>query len=193
MRFGGALDDKFFSPNSEQGLNLAIAYNMGMVDNNGEIDDSEHFIKLGKYPKGYIILKLISNLTMLLFSASTGKEGTIAACGAAVGDYASRIFKSRRYSRTLLIAGVSAGVAGLFQTPLGGMFFALEFTAAGLLSYSALIPALIAAYTSYFVSGLCGYTVFHHTVSAANIASPKEFLILVVCGIAFGITGTLFT
>lgn len=184
---------KHFSPNSEQGLNLAIAYNMGMVDKNGKINDSEHLRKIGKYPNGYVILKLISNLAMLLFGASTGKEGTIAACGAAVGDYTSRIFNTRRFSRTLLIAGVSAGVAGLFQTPLGGMFFALEFTAAGLLAYSALIPALIAAFTSYFVSGLCGYTAFHHTVSALSISSPKEVLFIVICAAAFGITGTLFT
>ncbi|MGN0162125.1 MAG: chloride channel protein, partial [Candidatus Ornithomonoglobus sp.] len=112
---------KRFSPNSEQGLNLAIAYNMGEVSDKGEIKDFGHAQKLGRYPDGYVLLKLISNAIMLLFGASTGKEGTVATCGAAIGDYMSRIFRVRKYNRILLVTGVSAAVAGLFQTPLGGL------------------------------------------------------------------------
>lgn len=182
---------KRFSPNSEQGLNLAISYNMGEVGERGEIakDGQAH---IGSYPSAYVFLKLFANSIMLLFGASTGKEGTVATCGAAIGDYTSRIFRCRQYFRTLLISGVAAAVAGLFQTPLGGVFFALEFSAAGLLYYQALLPALIAAYTSYYISTVCGFTAFHHTVAAIPALNGAQLLQILLCSVLFGLVGRLF-
>lgn len=184
---------KKISPRSEQGLNLAIAYNMGEVDDEGRIHDFGHAQKIGKYPSAYVFLKLITNMIMLLFGASTGKEGTIATCGAAIGDYTSRIFRSRRYSRILLITGVSSAVAGLFQTPIGGMFFALEFTAAGVLFYNALIPAFIGAYTAYFVSRFLGFHAFQQNLVLTGMyLDVKIVALMVLCSIVFGIVGRLF-
>lgn len=182
---------KRFSPNSEQGLNLAISYNMGEVGEKGEIRHDGH-AHIGTYPSEYVILKLLANSIMLLFGASTGKEGTVATCGAAIGDYTSRIFHCRNYFRTLLITGVAAAVAGLFQTPLGGIFFALEFSAAGLLYYQALLPAIIAAYTSYYISTVCGFTAFHHTVAAIPTPGGWQLFLILVCAVLFGLIGRLF-
>lgn len=181
------------SPNSEQGLNLAIAYNMGKVDDAGQIKDFGHAQKIGKYPKAYVFMKLFSNALMLLFGASTGKEGTIATCGAAVGDYTARIFKCRRYSRILLVTGISAAVAGLFGTPLGGVFFALEFSVAGILFYKALIPALISAYTANYIAGACGLHAFKHIITVDLNPGLKEVVFIVICSVLFGIVGRLFT
>lgn len=183
---------KHISPNSEQGLNLAIAYNMGEVDKNGEIKDMGHAQKVGEYPNAYVLLKLAANAIMLLFGASTGKEGTVATCGAALGDYMSRIFHTRRYARTLLISGVAAAVSGLFQTPLGGMFFALEFSASGLLYYQALIPAIIASYTSYYISTVCAYHAFHHSVTLDAHMNGQQLFYILLAAIAFGLVGRLF-
>lgn len=183
---------KHISPSSEQGLDLAIAYNMGEVNNNGEITNTGHAYKVGEYPNAYVLLRLAANAVMLLFGASTGKEGTVAACGAAIGDYNSRLFRSRQYAAILLIAGVSAAVSGLFQTPLGGMFFALEFSAAGLLYYQALIPALIAAYTSYYISGVCGFHAFHHAVALGTKLNGLHLFFLLICAIVFGLMGRWF-
>ena len=145
---------KHISPNSEQGLNLAIAYNMGKATDEGAVKKHTHKQMLGKFPKAYAPLKLLTNLIMLFFGASTGKEGSFAAFGASIGDYLARITKARRYSHILLISGVAAAVSGLFQTPLGGMFFALEFTVAGVMVYSLLIPTFICSFTAYFFSKL---------------------------------------
>ena len=76
---------KHISPNSEQGLDLAIAYNMGEVGERGKIENVGHAQKIGEYPNAYVFLRLFANAIMLLFGASTGKEGTVATCGAAVG------------------------------------------------------------------------------------------------------------
>lgn len=183
---------KKFSPVSTQGLDLAIEYEMGEVDEQGKVRDFGKARKIGKFPNAYAVIKIFNNLLMLLFGASTGKEGTIAQCGAAVGDYASRIFKSRAYSRILLITGVSAALGGLFQTPLGGMFFALEFAASGVLFYEALIPALISAYAACAVSRLCGYFAFAFPVTLESAPDITQLLLLVLGAAAFGLIGRGF-
>ena len=183
---------KHISPNSEQGLNLAIAYNMGKATDDGKVDKKTHKQRLGKFPKAYAPLKLLSNLIMLFFGASTGKEGSFAAFGASIGDYLARISKSRRYSHVLLISGVAAAVSGLFQTPLGGMFFALEFTVAGIMVYSMLIPTFICAFTAFFFSRLCGYTAFYHAVSANMDINIQNIAALLCASLIFGLTGKLF-
>ena len=184
---------KKFSPFSTQGLDLAIEYQMGEVDERGEVHDFGHARKIGKFPNAYAVIKIFSNLLMLLFGASTGKEGTIAQCGAAVGDYASRIFRSRRYSQVLLITGVSAALGGLFQTPLGGLFFALEFAASGVLFYEALIPALISAYAACAVSKLCGYFAFSFPVAFDGQLEPVQMLSFVAGAVCFGLIGRGFS
>ncbi len=184
---------KKFSPYSTQGLDLAIEYQMGEVDERGEVRDFGHARKIGKFPNAYAVIKIFNNLLMLLFGASTGKEGTIAQCGAAVGDYSSRIFKSRRYSQVLLITGVSAALGGLFQTPIGGLFFSLEFAASGVLFYEAVIPALIGAYVACGISKLCGYFAFEFPISFDGALEPMQILALVACAIAFGLIGRGFS
>ena len=181
-----------FSPRSQQGLDLAIAYQMGEVNEKGEIKDFGRARKIGKFPNAYVALKLAANLIMLSFGASTGKEGTVAQCGAAVGDYASRIFRSRKYSQVLMLAGVSAALGGLFGTPLGGMFFSLEFVATGILFYEALVPSFISAYTACMVAGLCGYEPFHFSIDASLATTPRNVFLLIIAAAAFGIIGRLF-
>lgn len=181
-----------FSPRSQQGLDLAIAYQMGEVNEKGEIKDFGRARKIGKFPNAYVVLKLAANIIMLSFGASTGKEGTVAQCGAAVGDYASRIFRSRKYSQILMLAGVSAALGGLFGTPLGGMFFSLEFAATGILFYEALVPAFISAYTACMVAGFCGYEPFCYSVDASLSITPQNVLLIIAAAAAFGIIGRLF-
>lgn len=181
---------KHISPNSEQGLNLAIAYNAGKVNKSGEITESHYN---GKYPKAYGFLKLFTNLLMLLFGASTGKEGSFAAYGASMGDYVSRIFKCRRYRRTFLLCGIGAAVSGLFQTPLGGVFFALEFTTAGVISYYALLPVTVSAYIAYYFSKLLGFHAFSHTITNIPELNVFTLILVILCGVAFGIAGRYFS
>lgn len=180
------------SPESEQGLNLAIAYTEGQVDTSGHIMNKSHAYKLGKYPKAYAVLKLFTNITMLFFGASTGKEGSFAAYGASIGDYIARIFKSRRLSRTLLLCGVGAAVSGLFQTPLGGVFFALEFAASGSMPYSVLLPVTASSFCAVFFSKLCGFTAFSCAVDCAISPTPKNVLLIALCAVIYGLFGRLF-
>lgn len=183
---------KKVSPRSQQGMEMVIAYKMGELSEKSEIKDYGKAYKIGKFPKAFVILKIASNIIMQLFGASTGKEGTIAQCGAAIADYVSRVFNCRKYSQILLIAGVSAAVSSIFQTPLGGMFFALEFIAAGVMFYNALVPAFISAFTATWVSELIGYHAYTVTISSYVQPTIKNIIMLVLSSILFGLTGRIF-
>lgn len=148
--------------------------------------------KIGKFPNAYVVLKLFANALMLLFGASTGKEGTIAQCGAAMGDYAARIFKSRKYSQILLLAGVSAAFGGLFGTPLGGLFFALEFAAVGVLFYDALIPCFISAFVSCQIAQLLGYHSFEYEILLNMQSTPVNIALIITAALVFGFAGRMF-
>ena len=90
-----------------------------------------------------------------LFGGSAGREGVAVQIGATVFTYSRSEIKSEKTSTTLIVIGMAAGFAGLFQTPIAATFFALEVMFVGQLVYPALIPALIAAFiasgTSHFL------------------------------------------
>lgn len=180
------------SPKSQQGMEMVIAYEMGELSEKSEIKDYGKAYKIGKFPKAFVILKIVSNIIMQLFGASTGKEGTIAQCGAAIADYVSRVFNCRKYSQILLIAGVSGAVSSIFQTPLGGMFFALEFIAAGVMFYNALVPAFISAFIATWVSQFLGYHAYAVNIALTVPTTAKNVIMIVASSIIFGLLGRLF-
>lgn len=183
---------KKISPRSQQGMEMVIAYEMGELSEKSEIKDYGKAYKIGKFPKAFVILKIVSNIIMQLFGASTGKEGTIAQCGAAIADYVSRVFNCRKYSQILLITGVSGAVSSIFQTPLGGMFFALEFIAAGVMFYNALIPSFISAFAATWMAQFLGYHAYSVNIAQTIPIDIKNVAMIVISSIIFGLIGRVF-
>ena len=90
--------------------------------------------------------------------ASVGREGVACQIGAVIGYTVGKLVKNKRFTQTLIIAGMAGGFAGLFRTPVAAVCFALEVMIAGRLFYYALLPAVIAAGSASAVSGLLGLT-----------------------------------
>jgi H+/Cl- antiporter ClcA len=81
-----------------------------------------------------------------LFGASVGREGTAVQMGGALADQLTRLFRlDQDDRRIILMAGISAGFASVFGTPLAGALFGLEVLAIGRLRYEAMLPCLLAA------------------------------------------------
>lgn len=94
----------------------------------------------------------------------------------------------------MLITGMAAGFGGLFQTPLAAVFFAMEVGVSGYVEYDALLPALIASYTASTTSHLLGLEKFAVDVQEIwQIGNIKNVVILVILGLAFGLTGRCFS
>lgn len=127
-----------------------------------------------------------------LFGGSTGREGVGVQIGAIVGHRIGRLFKINDAAKILLLTGIAAGFAGLFQTPIAAFFFALEVLTAGRLEYEALIPIFVGSFSASYVSKALGLPAFVHLFGIhLNITWALAFK-LTALGILFGITGGLF-
>lgn len=135
-----------------------------------------------------------------LFGGSAGREGVAVQIGAAVssniGRLADRLIKIEDSRKLFLITGMAAGFAGLFQTPLAAMFFALEVLVVGRLEYHALFPATIAALTASFTSRTLGLEKFQVELEELTAVpggfDPFLLLKLAGLGLIFGLAGSLF-
>ncbi len=108
------------------------------------------------YKRGNIrgIVALIKSLASALSigsGASVGREGPIIQIGAALGSaFSNAIGLSTGQKITLLSAGAGAGIAATFNTPLGGVLFAIEILLPEV-SNRTFLPVVIATGASTLV------------------------------------------
>lgn len=145
-----------------------------------------------KIPKALIPLAIISTWITHLFGGSAGREGVAVQLGATVAHTIGRKLNLPNNSRTLLIAGMAAGFAGLFQTPLAATFFAMEVLVTGTLIYEALLPALAASFVASYTSHMLGLEKFSVPIEDTLDVSANMIMKLIVIGIVFGIVGGTF-
>ena len=88
--------------------------------------DSYHN-KQGRIRGRVPFIKMLSSAITLGTGGSGGREGPIAQIGAGFGSFmATKLNLSHNDRRTLMAAGVGAGIGAIFQAPLAGAIFAAE-------------------------------------------------------------------
>lgn len=153
-------------------------------------------------PLRLIPLIMVTTWVTHLFGGSSGREGVAMQIGATLGHNISSKIHVENAPRILLVAGMAAGFAGLFQTPLAAIALSLEILLAGHLEIAALLPAAVAAFTACKVSQMLGLAKFtldlNHFSPDWNIASlfygenglDIYFILkLALLGVIFGIVG----
>lgn len=143
-------------------------------------------------PLVLVPLVIVSTWLTHLFGGSVGREGVAVQIGATVSHYCHSWVKIENSSRIFLLLGMAAGFAGLFQTPIGAIFFALEVLVLNHLTYVALFPALIAAFTASGTSHALGLEKFTFPIGEVQSLTPTFLLKLIVLGVIFGFAGNLF-
>ncbi|MGC4059714.1 MAG: voltage-gated chloride channel family protein [Aquabacterium sp.] len=153
-----------------------------------EIHDPKKTLPLRMAP-----LILAATVVSHLFGASVGREGTAVQMGGALADQVTRWFRlSPADRRVLLMAGISAGFASVFGTPLAGAVFGLEVLVMGRMRYDALWPCFVAAIAANEVTLLWGIAHTHYTLAALPAVSAWPVLAVLLAGAIFGLVGMAF-
>jgi H+/Cl- antiporter ClcA len=134
--------------------------------------------------------KILLTVVGLFCGASIGREGPTVQVGASLMLQAAR-WGGMAHARGLIVAGSAAGVAAAFNTPLAGIVFAIEEMGK---SYESRANGLVL--TAVIISGLAAiglagnYTYFGDNGVTAHFS---DWLLVIVCGIAGGACGAVFS
>lgn len=153
-----------------------------------EIHDPKKTVPLRMAP-----LILLSTVISHLFGASVGREGTAVQMGGALADQITHWFRlAGADRRILLMAGISAGFASVFGTPLAGAVFGLEVLMLGRMRYDALWPCFVAAIVADQVTAMWGVRHTHYVAGAIPALTAWHLGAVLVAGIVFGLAGRMF-
>lgn len=108
------------------------------------------FLRTVNLESGYIkartiVLKIVTTALTIGTGNSAGVEGPIAQIGGAMGSQIGQFFRvSGNRMKLYIAAGCAGGIAGMFNAPIAGIFFAAEIVLLGtyeISSFAALVTA----------------------------------------------------
>ena len=169
---------KKFGGKSSKGMTLIFEAGHGAADN---------------IPLRLIPFTMVGTWLTHLFGGSAGREGVAVQIGGTLAHGIGKRLHIHDSAKLLLITGIAAGFAGLFRTPIAATFFAIEVLTAGVLEHRAIFPALVASFTASFTSEHLGLEKFSFALTDQISLSWTLAYQLLFLGIAFGITGGLFS
>lgn len=139
-------------------------------------------------------LVLFGTVITHLFGGSAGREGTAVQIGGAVADQFTKIFKLSKIDRKIVItAGISAGFASVFGTPLAGGIFALEVLILGRIRLDAIVPSFLAAVLANYFCIIWGVHHTHYHIDEVADMNFVNLLWAMLAGIIFGLVAMLFS
>jgi CIC family chloride channel protein len=96
-------------------------------------------------------VKALASALSIGTGGSVGREGPIIQIGAAFASFSGQLARVSRWQRaTLVAAGGGAGIAATFNTPIGGVLFAVEILLHEV-SARTLVPVALATTTATYV------------------------------------------
>ena len=135
------------------------------------------------------LVKSLASALAIGSGSSVGREGPIIQIGSALGSTLGQIIRMPAGQRIALVAaGAGAGIAATFNTPIGGVMFAIELMLPEV-SVETFLPVAIATGTATFVGRwFFGDTPAFHVPPLQAMAVDSNALIVLVL---FAVLGAL--
>jgi len=136
-----------------------------------------------------IFLKIISTALTIGTGNSAGVEGPIAQIGGAMGSQVGQFFRvSGNRMKVYIAAGAAGGIAGMFNAPIAGIFFAAEIVLLGtyeISSFAALVTAsaISTVVTRAFYGELSVFVIPKYNVVNHFVELPLYCLLALIVGI----------
>jgi CIC family chloride channel protein len=146
----------------------------------------------GMIRSGPVAVRTIASAITLGSGGSAGSEGPVAVLSAALGSSIGRRLRFQaRHLKILVGCGAAAGIAGAFNAPFAGAFFALE-EVLGSFSVGAFSPVVIASVVGALTVRpfLGSQPIFASQVPAST--RPLEMLLYPVLGVGCGLVSAIY-
>lgn len=141
-----------------------------------------------------VAARTLASAVTLGSGGSVGSEGPVAVLGAAVGSSLGRLLRFQsRHLKILVGCGAGAGIAGAFNAPFAGAFFALE-EILGSFSVGAFSPVVIASVVGALtVRAFLGTHPAFHMPEVTDVHPVENALLYPILGIACGLASALYS
>ena len=155
------------------------------------------FYKHGNIRGKVALVKALASALSIGSGAAVGREGPIIQIGSALGSAFSQAIGLSTWQKiTLLSAGAGAGIAATFNTPLGGVLFALEILLPEV-SNRTFLPVVVATGAATTIGRLLigpdpAFAVPDVQFSLANSLAVGEILSFVLLGVLCGVAAWAF-
>jgi chloride channel protein, CIC family len=143
------------------------------------------------------VIKSLASALSIGTGAAVGREGPIIQIGSAIGSTLGQIVHMAPWQRiTLVAAGAGAGIAATFNTPIGGVMFAIELMMPEL-SARTFLPVALATGTATFVGRIFfgihpAFAIPNELLASQAPASLPALLLYALLGVLIGLAGTAF-
>jgi chloride channel protein, CIC family len=155
------------------------------------------FYKHGNIRGKVAIVKALASALSIGSGAAVGREGPIIQIGSALGSAFAQVIRLSTWQKiTLLSAGAGAGIAATFNTPLGGVLFALEILLPEV-SNRTFLPVVVATGAATTIGRVLigpdpAFAVSDIQFSLAGTFGLQEAIAFVLLGILCGVAAWAF-
>ena len=143
------------------------------------------------------VIKSLASACSIGTGAAVGREGPIIQIGSAIGSTLGQIVHMSPWQRiTLVAAGAGAGIAATFNTPIGGVMFAIELMMPEL-SARTFLPVALATGAATFIGRIFfgihpAFDIPNALLASQAPASLEVLLLYGLLGALIGVAGAAF-
>lgn len=161
-----------------------------------EVIDAIYY-KQGRLRPVVVLVKSLASALSIGSGGSVGREGPIIQIGSTFGSAFGQLLRlPTKQCITLIAAGASAGIGATFNTPVGGLAFAIELMLPAVNARTLLpvaVATVVATYIGRYFLGLSpAFDIPELAVPTHHVINPAAFLLFALFGVLVGLLAALF-